>query len=235
MGDEPLNIKPDSRLQAKIADVSKAIGEEKSEEQFWRAIVGLNRAAASDKQELVRQLIWYDSQATDVPESMTLSMVLYFLRSEVANIIEDYSPDRAPDFSPYRGHLLGRLERKEELEPGLVAHLFRRSPGAAIELMATTVYQGDAQKPLLWARHVIDDLLWKRRFGFAPPNQPDPAATEQLQKMIARDESWARAYAAAVIREHRELGTPDLVEKLKGDKSEVVRRLIQPDTDKAAK
>jgi hypothetical protein len=90
-----------------------------------------------------------------------------------------------------------------------------------------TLHDGEQRKPFLWAGHVVDDMLWKRQNGFIPPKEIPAEVPPQLDLMAARPEWWARLYVAAIMAQHKELATPELITKLRRDENELVRKFIE--------
>ncbi|MBX9790403.1 MAG: hypothetical protein K2Y37_15905 [Pirellulales bacterium] len=140
-----------------------------------------------------------------------------------------------PDFSYYLGRIVARRHDKVELEVALTEHMFTLSPSQALRTnVRASIDDGEQRKPFLWAGHVVDDMLWKVRNGFIktqfgrvkaediPPDVPP-----QLELMAARPEWWARLWVAAVMAQHKELATPELITKLRRDDNELVRKFIE--------
>lgn len=246
-------IEPDQAIQEKIQDVAKFVRESEQKdraEEVFRAMIALDRTTRDDQPHLIRQLIWHFAQSTDEREAWTLPLVLAHLQIPkgamvdaiapiigktearkltegvqlVARAIENGTVNVPPDLDQYQSHVTGILRGKLDDELGLVDHMFRRSPGDALQVFIFTAYRDERRKPLLWARHVVDDALWKRQYGFVPRKEPDAGVTEELEKMAGRDEWWARLYAAEIIRQHPEFGTDELVKRLADDPHALVQK-----------
>ncbi|MBX9788800.1 MAG: hypothetical protein K2Y37_07775 [Pirellulales bacterium] len=262
-GQAAMPIVPDPIVQARLTELGKAVHDandsERSKERFLRAIVALHPVARKDRTELVRQLLWFHTHATDIADGAVLPMVIAYVlqkgdlvhaiaplldtpdkplrRSvlEVADLIENASPGRGPDFGHYRDVIGASHHFSQEIEPGLAGHMFERSPGDALRAFVIgTIEDGEQRKPFLWAGHVVDDMLWKVQNGFikqqsgsVKPEDIPADVPPQLELMAARPEWWARLYVAAIMAQHKELATPELITKLRRDDNELVRKFIE--------
>ena len=150
----------------------------------------------------------------------------------------------APDGNAFRvrlieGYYYGRINAKRGngtiLEPALSERMFTLSASEALRTyVRASIDDGEQRKPFLWAGHVVDDMLWKVQNGFIKQqfgrvNAEDiPADVPlQLDLMAARPEWWARLWVAAVMAQHKELATPELITKLRRDENELVRKFIE--------
>ncbi len=197
-----------------VIDFELAAVAARNEKAYTMAFLALDTASLSKGQILEATLPLLENQ-----DHVTQRVVRRLL-----NNIEGAPREGCPDYSHYRSHVEGRLRTKQEPDFNLVSLIFQRSPGHALQTFTMVDYQDERRKPLLWARHVVDDALWKRQFGFEPAKDPDAAVTEQLETMAAREEYWARLYAAEIIRQHPEFGTDELVERLKNDPHPLVQK-----------
>ena len=118
------------------------------------------------------------------------------------------------------------LRGEREPPAGFVEVIYRSDPSAAIKAL-THVYAKDLgeRRALLWANHVIDDVIWKRRHGFLR-NGEDALAIEQLDALAGSKQWWVRAYAADTLWRHEPLRREDLVKRLRADEHPIVRKLL---------
>lgn len=143
--------------------------------------------------------------------------------------LEDRSPARPPDFSAYHALVEADFRAGREPRASLFRLMYESDAGLALLTLAraSQLRRPEELKPILWAEHVVADLLWKRRFGFLPPKGVEPAAVEQVARMARHDRWWARLYAAHVLARHPELGDAALVAQLAADGHALVREAIR--------
>jgi hypothetical protein len=148
-------------------------------------------------------------------------------------MIEDPSQGEGSNFRFYGDYLQSyKAERRSE-EPypkALIGHMFQRSPGRALLTMAEVFLQNEMghplpeQKRIRWAERSVNTNIWKWQFAFLERSQVEPEAQAQLDYLSNHHEFWARLYVAEIIRQHPELGTKQLILKLKHDSDELVRK-----------
>lgn len=235
---------PDPALQAGIRRLLAAPGAKEQRE----ALEALRAGGGKEHELLVPQLFLFSHRATDTREAMLLGVVLAELaippahvvralvplledadrplRQALGNVLSEYedrSLDRGASFTIY-GPL---LEREPPL--GLVRHLFETDPGAALLALARAQVVDAAElRPLLWAEHEVEDLLWRVRFGFIQRTElvrAAPEALEQLELLARHPRWWARLYAAAIANAEPALGAAARVEELRRDDHPLVRAL----------
>lgn len=144
---------------------------------------------------------------------------------------EDRSADRPPDFSGYRAVIEADVRAGRPPQESLILFMYASDPGAALRTLVRACQLRDPAeiKPILWAEHVVADLLWKRQHGFIPPTGVEPAAKQQLESLSRHGRWWVRLYLAEVLRNHAELGSPELLRRLSADPNPLVRLRIRPD------
>ena len=242
-------ISPDNEVQTALADLATS---KENRAQRWEQLRNLG---SDQHSKLTAQLVWFaahnkDANARivvgkalkmlDVPRSEFVEVVVPFLDSSdeavrgVARELliehEDHSPTRPPDFSAYRALLESQIRAAGEPQASLVRHMYESDPGLALlTLMRSFQLRKPAEiKPILWAEHIVADLLWKRRYGFVKATYIDQAAVEQLEKLSRDSRWWVRLYVARIVRLHPELGALELVNRLMADQHALVRELIRP-------
>lgn len=247
--DDPVTIQPDPAFQAAIASVMNATTETQRDD-------ALHRLAELDDdahQQLVQQLLCYSRQADNTKDAMASGVVLQRLGiadraivlaltplletkdpdllRKVRNILggfEDRAAGRRLDFSVYREILADRLRGGEPLPDGLVRYLYDSDPGEALLTLmrAHQLRQPEELKAILWAEHVVSDVLWKQQYGFLKPDQVEPAAIGELAKLSGHREWWVRLYVAEIVRQHPAFRQPELMDRLKHDEHALVRDVI---------
>lgn len=83
--------------------------------------------------------------------------------------------------------------------------------------------KNELQREVLLAVHIVSDAIWLKEHKFGEESRKAlPEAKEQLWKLSERDEWWARLYVAEIMRRHRELRQPLVVQRLSTDGNAVV-------------
>jgi hypothetical protein len=117
-------------------------------------------------------------------------------------------------------------ERAPEPPLRFVELLLSVSPHAGLLALNAALPENDRHRAIDWADHVVADAIWKQEHDFVKPEDTS-AALAELDKLAKLDEWWARLYVAEVMNKHRFLRDGKLVERLKQDKHESVRRAAQ--------
>lgn len=228
-----IDEKPNTELYLKGLG-SLMLASDRNPVAFMHDLIDFEVTAIADRDERAAMLAVVALHISTVSKSKILEAVLPHLKRSdeptrqvvrrLLQHIEDSSAGGHPDFSYYRGHIGGDRRDKREIDLNLVEHMFRTSPSEALRTFVMVWYHDERRKPPLWAAHVVDDLLWKRQHGFTAAKEPEPAVTQELEKMAKHDEWWARLYAAEVIRQHPELGNQSLVDELARDPHPLVQK-----------
>ncbi len=144
--------------------------------------------------------------------------------------LEDRSALRPPDYSSYHSFLEADFRAGREPQASLIMHMFESDPGVALlTLMRASQMRNPVEmKPILWAEHVVADLMWRRQFGFVEAKAVDPAVVRELDKLSQHTAWWARLYVAEIIRKNPELGTKSIRDRLVADSHELVRKSATP-------
>jgi hypothetical protein len=100
------------------------------------------------------------------------------------------------------------------------------APRTALLSLDAAYPEPDRHRVVLWAEHVVADAIWKQEHDFLK-SEDTAAALAQLAELSELDEWWARLYVAEVISKNRFLRDDKLIERLKKDKHESVRRAAQ--------
>lgn len=136
----------------------------------------------------------------------------------------------APDFSYYRSFVEAYKEKQERMPLRLIKYMYDRSPGTAVrELLSVYSTRDERNQDVLWAEHVVEDNLWRQQKNFLEDDETLPEARAEVEKMAAHKEWWARLYAAEIVAQHPEFGTPEMIDAFKNDEHELVREAMIPE------
>ncbi|MCC6359273.1 MAG: hypothetical protein IT450_11055 [Phycisphaerales bacterium] len=239
------DITPDPAFQTAIASIVTA--EDGRRPAAIDRVIELGRASRG---ELVRQLVYFASRAKGTEDAMVVSVVLRradvpddtvagalvpCLESSDAAVVksvrsalgglEKRAPGRRPDFSVYHGLIEERIRAGDPLPVGLVRYLYATDPGMALlTLMRAHQLRKPAEiKTILWAEHVVADVLWKQQYGFLKPSEIEPAAAAELTALVRHNAWWARLYVAEVMRQHAPFRRDEPLKILSHDANDLVR------------
>ncbi|HKQ47912.1 MAG TPA: hypothetical protein VJZ71_07585 [Phycisphaerae bacterium] len=142
---------------------------------------------------------------------------------------EDRSATRPPDFSAYRALIEADVRAGREPQTSLVKFMYESEPGTALQTMvrACQLRKPEEIKPLLWAEHVVAELLWKRQYGFVERTAADVAVVQELEKLSRQPQWWVRLYVVEIVLAYPELGPPGVVERLLEDADPRIRESMQ--------
>ncbi len=243
---QPVRIEPDARYQATIEAIARAAGKEQLDARLdeLKVLVGGDHAA------VMQQALHYLAHAKDPRDQPAVGLILKrlevpahsavaVLAPQMANVntaisgkarellrhYEDRSASRPPDFSSYRAFVEARIRAGGEPSFELVRFMYESDPGVALLTLVRgyRLREPAEIRPILWAEHVVADLLWRRQHGFLPPNAVEPGAVEQLNLLSRHRAWWVRAYVVEVLCRHSELRTAELIERLKEDQHPRIR------------
>ncbi len=245
-GERAGTVEPDESYQS----VLKSIAQAGDRSEFERLVERLT--SMGDRDQLVGQLLWYSAldakspaaravvgkvlARIDRPKTPVVRALLRRLddpdvavRTNVRELLrgyEDQSATRPPDFSVYREVIEEDVRARREPQASLVRHMYETDAGTALLTMvrANGLRRPAEIQPILWAEHVVSDLMWRRQFGFAAPRQVDAAAMRELEAMSRSRWWWVRLYVAEIVRSNPELGGDVVVQRLAGDGNGLVRR-----------
>lgn len=240
------DIQPDPAIQTAIARVAEA----DNGAQQQTAIQQFSEFDQVSRSELIRQLVYFGSRARNTKAAMTVGVALRRLDApddaiaralapclettdaevakSVRNILgglEKRTAGRRPDFSVYHGIVADCVREGEPLPDGLIRYMYDADAGMAmLTLMrAHQLRAPEEVKAILWAEHVVADVLWKQQYGFLAPNEIEPAALVELSKLARHNTWWARLYVAEVMRQNVEFRRAELIGALARDVNELVR------------
>ena len=254
-GDDQTGIDPDPTLQAAIVHILNASTGEQQRE-------GLDRLIELDDpshQRLVPQLVYFACHAKNTKDAMVVGVIIrrlgipdsavvraltpylettdLALGKSVRNILggfEKRAADRRPDFSIYREIIANRLWAGEELPDGLIRYMYDADPGTALLMLmrAHQLREPEDLKVILWAEHVVSDVLWKQRYGFLERDEIEPSAAQELARLSSHEEWWVRLYVAEIMRQHPGFRQRALIDELSRDGHELIRGVVANIQDK---
>ena len=145
---------------------------------------------------------------------------------------EDMSAARPPDFSSHRAIIEDAVRAGREPQASLVRRMYALDPGEALRTMvrAMQLRKPEEIRPILWAEHVVADLMWRRRYGIVGPKDTDAAVRAEIDKASRHDLWWVRLYAARIVHDSPELAGPEVVARLAADRHPLVREAAPPAT-----
>lgn len=256
-----MEIAADEAVQTAISQIAESQNLAQRQAAFER-IAAVNQATS---ERLVQQLVYFAARARDTKQAMAVGAIVRRLEIseetmaralapclesrdlEIAKSargilcgLEKRSPDRRPDFSLYRGLLEERVRNRRELPMPLVRYMYEADPGMALLTLmrALQVREPEQIKRILWAEHMVSDVLWKQKFGFLKPNEVEAAAIEQLKSLSTHESWWVRLYVAEIMLQQPAFRRAELLTVLAGDSNQAVREAAvkaQPERTEPAK
>ena len=251
-------ITPDAAIQALIDEAAQVyIRRGMTQSEIFIAFEKLRPLAEDRPVEFTRQALFYHNQHLGAdgenmgkrlaamqlignfrtPDTALVQAVVPYLETDHSELavevnrllrhVERSSRHEIPDYSAHQSLVQGA---KEQPPLRLIKYMYDRSPGVAV-LALLDVY-GSRQEPfreVLWAEHVVSDNLWKQQKRFLGEKETLPEALAEVAKMAAHEEWWARLYAAEIVAQHPEFGTPEMIEAFKNDDHELVREAMLPE------
>jgi hypothetical protein len=249
LGDDAATVAPDPAYQAAIASFVNA----NSEQQRSEALDQLSSLDDASHQRLVRQLLYHSSHADDTKDAMASGLVIQrlglpdsavvralvpllgttdpVLDKSVRNTLagfEGRAAGRRPDLSVYREIIADCLRAGEDPPGNLIQYMYQADPGEALLTLmrAHQLRKPEELKTILWAEHVVSDVIWKQRHGFLGLDEIEPAAGRELASLSGHREWWVRLYAAEIMRQHPAFRQPSLIDKLSRDSHVLVREAV---------
>lgn len=234
-------------IQRAIENIEKA----STPQEFDDKLSSLLDRAKQDRKLVLEQLLHFAAREDASPDDQILiAQVIKKMDIGMALVVATYVPhldneeprvralarewliqseDRSAARQPYFGHYLplikAELTKGEEPQYSLVEHMYEADAGLAVLTMmrAYDLREPAAMKPILWAEHIVTDLLWQRRFGFVPRNHVETEVVTELGRLTQSNHWWARLYVANVIIAHPELADAQWANALTRDTHELVR------------
>jgi hypothetical protein len=241
-------------VQSKLDEIGKYIDRANTADgrnRLLGAVFDLN-STKIDQLELIRELIWHRAHtAPHRAESETMFVVIRLTDVSEYSIVKAIAPllghtddsivrackeaaatfeqrsewDRDFNFIPYISYISEKRTASEELEECLVEYLFERSPQHALSVFLEATMDPDSRKPLLLAKHHIENALWKLKHGFTTEVEAMPVVREQILIFANHQEFWARLYAARMLAQSYKYGTEEVIACLQHDSHPLVKRI----------
>jgi len=244
-------LKPDPAIQLQVRRLLNL----QSGDNPFKELDALEKLAGRRHERLVPQLLYFSVYGTDakgqhdVKEAMAFGWIVHQLHispTSMANALVPYLEIEDPKlreavreafseigYSHFQSLVEGAVAQGAPPPKGLVRYMYQRNPGEALLTLAGTSLlprnrEGwkEKWKSLLWAEHVVSDVLWKHEHGFLDKRKVEPDAKAQLERLSKDDAWWVRLYVAEILRQHPAFRTPEMVERLKKDPHELVREAI---------
>ena len=245
------SIRPDQGLQTRIDRFAeRALVPTQSRPQVYSQLEELERVAAKSPEHFFEQLLYYCSnKENDRQRRLQAFLLVGHLRlpkTMIADVASRYAYAADQNLSAEAHRLLGMAEegwraepgryyesviraRKDDPPLGLIRFMFESFPERAIQVMLR-VEQDDRTdlRAVRWGEHVVSDYLWKRQHRFdEAADEAFASAMKEVDAMSRHGLWWVRLYTAHIVRLDHELATQELLERLKSDQHELVRRAIQ--------
>ncbi len=256
LADPPTKMKitfePDPETQKLINKVAYTTGGKKEGEAFFETLDLLTKRGGKNYSKLVPNLVYYLSRGKDVQEGMAPGIIIQFLGISEGQILSALLPyvgaedelfrinlerlivEMEPGFREQHGfkyiYLRGYADQGELPPRNAVEFLYRKGPGAALLTMTKAYYSGpetDRTRAIRWAEYSVRHVLALKRFNkkgkLTEASRDAVAALDELSK---DNEWWVRLYVAEILSQHSEFRTQEMVDRLQGDKDELVRQAI---------
>lgn len=172
-----------------------------------------------------------------------LEGILDHVRAEdVKQYVERQNLQGHPGERDFRHYARYLDKHRHQAPPAvLIEYMFRTDPGKALLAIANLeLWPADTRedrparrknkeelRQLLWAEHVVQDVVWKQKHGFLDPGSIEPEVFTQLDKLSKHQAWWVRLYVAETLRQHPLLRKPKIVRRLQNDKDALVQKAIQ--------
>lgn len=246
-------ISPDPTIQKIIRTVIYA-KEDEYDKSVWEAMKTLERMSLATPEILGPQLVYYGANASNEKEGIGMLVLMVrlgpdaTLREAIVPLLEsedkklrqeaeiwlyniDLRASAAHDQTdPVQSSVMfyrkSLLAQKKSPPPGLVAYVFRRSPGHAMllfgEIYSPKPGSGELPRALLWSQHLVNIVQWRVDHKLLQEGDLEKARKE-LETLSTHEGWYARRYVVEVLRDFRGLGTPEMIERLKKDAHPLVR------------
>jgi hypothetical protein len=128
--------------------------------------------------------------------------------------------DRPEGGRPNFGHYETVLSRSDTAPAGLIRYMYEVSPIDALSAAARAYGRGDAPATAVQRAQVLEELRARQE----PGGIVDLERAHREIDALSRDADWwVRLYIAHVLRARPDLGSPEIVERLRTDAHELVR------------
>ncbi|MFN0017798.1 MAG: hypothetical protein ACKVP0_06030 [Pirellulaceae bacterium] len=234
------------------------------EAEHWAKVGTVVAIAKKDPRRFVQQIVYFNSRIDDpMLSGVVLRLIVWsgVSESEIAESLAPYlytDDDKIrtqarsttnlavgrgckgghPDLSHFRDHMREEASKPEVATP-LRRWVFERNPNAAF-----LVFHLDAKSDELISlrrleRTVSNMLYEKQSLGGIEGGRVDDATLAVMQKLVTSKYWWSRLFASEIMVQHREFRDSKLIDILKSDSHELVKKSIQsigkPDRLRASK
>ena len=228
---------PDPQVQRQIHRVVEAIIDANKggpAEAVLELVEGLERLVGNDRERLLIQVAWFLSRAegpeqtmggavlidaldfTDAEKTRAVAPQLETENTELRKVLEDLlstvdRPDGGqPDFAPYR-RVLG--EWGNDPPQGLIRYMYDVSPDEAfLSLLLVYLEDGPERRSLALTQQALNTT-----------SPGGSSAVKPFGALVEHEIWWVRLFAARVLVDRPELGTPDALVLLQEDPHPLVR------------
>ena len=157
-------------------------------------------------------------------------------------------PDERPCFDVYTAQVDDAIFDGRNPPRALVRYLYERHAGAAMLFLFRVAIEGELQtailsnpdatslpgpgplakqrKPVLFAEHIVEDVLWRQRHEFPVPESLLQQARDALQRLSGIEHWSTRLYVAEIMRQHPVFRDEKLIKRLAQDTNPYVRESI---------
>ncbi len=139
------------------------------------------------------------------------------------------------DFTYYRHILSARLREGKEVPVNVVRRMYERDPAEAFDSLLVVYSSEPARRELVWAKHVVDEMLWRKLHRYLKPGEVPPEVLPQLDKLAKDGGWWVRLYVAEITRRNPELQDASIMERLRKDSTQIVRLGMMDPKDRPEK
>ncbi len=237
-------------VHAQIGAKNPGRTEEAAWLNLMAAIGRLKGEAENEPKKLVEQLIYFSAgRLSDIYASFVPVFVIHHLGVSKVAIAEAAVPyvyvshpgvqavangllsqiieDRGlapPDFTNYLSIVNARWREDKEVPVNIIRRMYERDPAEAFNMLVR-MYPGDPAhlQEVVWAKHVVDEMLWRKLHRYLKPGEVPPEVLTQLDKLAKDGGWWVRLYVAEITRQHPELRDASIMERLRKDPIQLVR------------
>ncbi len=236
----------------------------RTEEAVWlnimAAISRLKSEAESEPRKLVEQLIYYNAgQLSDIYASFVPGVVtrhlgvdkraiaeaavtyVYVSHPGVRAVADEFltgieQRGLAPlEFTYYRSIVIIQRKDGKEVPVNVIRRMYERDPAEAFDSLVMVYSSEPAHRELVLAKHVVDEMLWRKLHRYLKPGEVPPEVLPQLDKLAKDGGWWGRLYVAEITRRNPELRDPSIMERLRKDSTQIVRLGMMDPKDRPEK
>jgi hypothetical protein len=251
-----LSIAPDAATQSLLDEVAEIYLGSGAPEDRYAAIGRLHDLGIKDERRFFDQLFYfrcrhYKSQEREIFVRAVMGL-FGTPPGTVAEVVAPYIDTKDPGLWSVVVGFLAIVETNQTAPPGrrdwwvslgyydnalrtldedqrrkLIQYLFEKAPSQAVIRLGLILNNDRADyRNIVGAEHEVSESIWYKNFHRRVDENRANAAREELVKLAAHHIWWVRLYVAEIVREHEELRTPELMERLKNDEDDAVREAV---------